>query len=1073
MQRLELKATHKPVQNYYAALRQFDDLGVTHETAVRSAFQGLLDHCARQHDWTLVPEWELRRPRHHPLRVDGALLDNFRLTHGYWEAKDIRDDLPKEARKKFDLGYPRDNILFQTPRRALLFQNDTLAFDADLTRPQALIDALHAFFGYTPPAYTEWERAVSEFQDRVPELAHSLIEIIEKERKANRRFIQAFADFAQLARRCINSNLADAAVEEMLIQHLLTERLFRTIFNNPDFTRRNIIAAEIEKVIDALASQSFSRADFLQKLDRFYLAMEQAAATISDFSQKQQFLNTVYEKFFQGFCVKVADTHGIVYTPPSIVRFMIRSVAWILETVFGKTLGSKGVHFLDPFVGTGNFVVHLMDEIPRTALPHKFAYELHANEIMLLPYYIASMNIEHAYFEATGQYEPFAGICLVDTFETAEIKTGSDQGVRQQVGLEFFNHENTLRVNRQKQTPIFVVQGNPPYNTNQADENDNNKNRKYPAIDGRIAATYAADSKATLRNKLSDPYIKAIRWASDRIGLEGIVALVTNSGFLDAIACDGMRKNLAEDFDAIYVLDLGGNVRKNPKLSGTTHNVFGIQVGVSINLLVRNRTGKNGKPDKPAIYYAAVPTDWRREDKYRFLEDKASARNIEWKQIQPDAKNTWLREGLEDEFDTFMPLGTKLAKQMDVGREGTIFKNYSLGVATNRDAWVCSFNLPALMSRMSASVEAYQAALDHVKRQQPRTAEDAIDTADSRLKWTRQVKASLLRHEETAVDPNHFRVAHYRPFTKLHLYFDGFWNEERYQQHLFFPTARAENRAVVVSDHGYRSPHSTLMVDAIPELHLCASTDGFQCFPFYTYAEDGSERRENITDWALQEFQTRYGDPSISKWDIFHYVYAVLHHPQYRERYAANLRRELPRIPLVAQASPPASSGSVPAPVRTAERGRSANSQPGTAALQADAALFHAFAAAGKKLAELHVGYEHQPEFPLRRRENPQSPLNWRVEKMRLSKDKSSLTYNDFLTLDGIPPETFEYRLGNRSALEWVIDQYQVSADKRSGITNAPNRPDAPEYIVRLLAQVITVSLETVKVVKGLPALGE
>jgi predicted helicase len=1062
MQRLELKATHKPVQNYYAALRQFDDLGVTHETAVRSAFQGLLDHCARQHDWTLVPEWEIRRPRQHPLRVDGALLDNFRLTHGFWEAKDSRDDLPKEARKKFALGYPRDNILFQTPRRALLFQNDTLAFDADLTQPQALIDALHAFFGYTPPAYTEWERAVSEFQDRVPELARSLIEIIEKERKANRRFVQAFADFAQLARRSINPNLADAAVEEMLIQHLLTERLFRTIFNNPDFTRRNIIAAEIEKVIDALASQSFSRADFLQKLDRFYLAMEQAAATISDFSQKQQFLNTVYEKFFQGFCVKVADTHGIVYTPPSIVRFMIRSVAWILESVFGKTLGSKGVHFLDPFVGTGNFVVHLMDEIPRSALPHKFAQELHANEIMLLPYYIASMNIEHAYFEATGQYEPFAGICLVDTFETAEIKTGSDQGVRQQVGLEFFNHENTLRVNQQNQTPIFVVQGNPPYNTNQADENDNNKNRKYPVIDGRIAATYAADSKATLRNKLSDPYIKAIRWASDRIGQEGIVALVTNSGFLDAIACDGMRKNLAEDFDAIYVLDLGGNVRKNPKLSGTTHNVFGIQVGVSINLLVRNRTGQSGKPDKPAIYYAAVPTDWRREEKYRFLEDKASARNIEWQRIQPDAKYTWLREGLDDDFDTFMPLGTKLAKQMDVGGEGAIFKTYSLGVSTNRDSVVYDFNPEVLAKRVEQFCDDYNAELARYEAKgNPDNVDDFVHT--EKVNWSETLKRLLKAGRSATFDESRIRAATYRPFTRRFLYFDHLLIDRPGLSASFFPTTKTpENRVICYPNVGARKGCWCFASSATVDLNL-GSLDPVQCFPLYTYAEDGSERRENITDWALQQFRTRYGDPTISKWDIFHYVYAVLHHPQYRERYAANLRRELPRIPFVGEvgrAVPSAPSSERP------KRGAVGTPRPTN-----DASTFHAFAAAGKKLAELHVGYENQPEFPLHRRENPQSPLNWRVEKMRLSKDKSSLTYNDFLTLDGIPPETFEYRLGNRSALEWVIDQYQVSTDKRSGITNDPNRPDDPEYIVRLIGQVITVSLETVKVVGGLPAL--
>ncbi len=319
MPTLELKPTHKPVQNYYEALRQFEALGVRHETAIRFAFQTLLDHCAHQHDWHLVPEWEIRRPRQHPLRVDGALLDNFRLTHGFWEAKDIHDDLRREARRKFDAGYPRDNIVFKTPHRALLYQNDTLALDADLTKPPALIETLKLLFSYTPPAYDQWERAVSEFQERVPELARSLIEIIERERKTNQRFIKAFADFANLARRSINPNLADAAVEQMLIQHLLTERLFRTVFNNSDFTRRNIIAAEIEKVIDALASQSFSRGDFLKKLDRFYVAIELAAATISDFSQKQQFLNTVCEKFFQGFCVKAADTHGIT---PSIAGAM-------------------------------------------------------------------------------------------------------------------------------------------------------------------------------------------------------------------------------------------------------------------------------------------------------------------------------------------------------------------------------------------------------------------------------------------------------------------------------------------------------------------------------------------------------------------------------------------------------------------------------------------------------------------------------------------------------------------------------------------------------------------------------
>src|SRR5436190_9068932 len=339
----------------------------------------------------------------------------------------------------------------------------------------------------------------------------------------------------------------------MLIQHLLTERIFRTVFNNPDFTRRNVIAAEIEKVIDVLTSQSLSRDDFLKSLDQFYKAIESTAKTIEDFTQKQEFLNTVYEKFFQGFSVKVADTHGIVYTPVSIVNFMVRSVEDILQKEFGKSLSSSDVHILDPFVGTGNFIVHIMQAIKKTALPQKYRDELHCNEVMLLPYYIASMNIEHEFFEATGKYELFEGICLVDTFELSEAQQ-----------ISFFSTENTARVERQKHAPIRVVIGNPPYNAWQLNENDNNKNRKYKRMDKRVAETYAKDSKATNKNALSDPYVKAIRWATDRIKDDGIVALVTNGSFIESVAFDGMRKNLEKDFDSIYVVDLGGDVRRNP-----------------------------------------------------------------------------------------------------------------------------------------------------------------------------------------------------------------------------------------------------------------------------------------------------------------------------------------------------------------------------------------------------------------------------------------------------------------------------------------------------------------------------
>ena len=1030
MTTLNLKPTHKPIKDYYDALDQFDQLGFTHETAVRSAFQSLLQHCGREFNWTLVPEYSMTplirssEVKNKRIVIDGALIDGFNLVHGYWEAKDIHDNLPVQVQHKFEAGYPRDNILFQTPKRAILWQNDQHVLEADLTDATQLIETLETFFSHRPQAYVEWETAVAQFKDKVPALGGGLAELIEKERGTNRQFATAFRAFHEKCCQSINPDLSEAAVEEMLIQHLLTERLFRTVFDNPDFTRRNVIANEIEKVIDALTSHSFSRDGFLRSLDRFYIAIEDTARTISDFSQKQGFLNTVYEQFFQGFSVKVADTHGVVYTPQPIVDFMVRSVEEILGAEFNRSLSDSGVHIIDPFVGTGNFIVRVMHEIQKTALEEKYQSELHCNEVMLLPYYIAAMNIEHEFFEATDGYQPFEGICLVDTFELAE---GTHY-----YKASLFTEENTRRVEEQKKAPMFVVIGNPPYNMGQVNENDNNKNRKYETMDARVAETYVSDSKATLRNKLSDPYVKAIRWASDRIGEEGVVAFVTNNGFLDAMAFDGMRKHLADDFDAIYILDLGGNVRKNPKLSGTTHNVFGIQIGVSINFLIKKR-------DSTSLverFYANVDEFWRKEDKYRYLDSKGNYRNIEWKPIIPDQRYTWLTEGLHAEFETFIPMGIKRRKAAKDEDREAIFRLYSLGVATNRDILAYSFNLELLQERVSTFIEIYNSTVDRKKRHDPNIpVENFIDTNDPRIKWTRQVKASLKKLESSNYEDSHFRSALYRPFTQKYLYFDNFWNEERYQQYRIFPTPKTEteNRVIIVPSVGGRSNYWCFCTDIIPNLTL-TSIDGSQCFPFYTYDADGANRRENITDWALAQFRSHYQDDTITKWDIFHYVYGLLHHPEYRERYQANLKRDLPHLPYAPD--------------------------------------FWVFAKAGQRLGEIHIGYEDADEYRIKKIETPGVPLDWRVEKMKLSKDKTQLVYNDFLTLDGIPAKTFDYRLGNRSALEWVIDQYRVKTDKRSGIVNDPNRADDPQYIVKLIGKVITVSLETVEIVEGLPDLG-
>lgn len=1023
---LNLKPASAKVRDYYNVLNQYGQLNISHEMAVRSAFASLLDSCGRQFQWKLVPEFRIALPKKKAVIVDGALLDAFTLKHGYWEAKDLKDDLEKEIKKKLEQGYPRNNIIFQSPERAILYQKGIRqGLNEDITDANNLVELLKLFFDYREPQHEEWEAAVNEFSDRIPDIANAVKGLIETERKKNRNFVAAFDGFVQLCRQAINPDLSEEAVETMLIQHLLTERIFRKVFNNAEFTRRNIIAAEIEKVIDSLTSKHFSRDAFLQDLNRFYHAIEVNAENATDYAEKQSFLNTVYERFFQGFSPKQADTHGIVYTPQPIVNFMVRSVEEILKKEFSKSLGDRDVHILDPFVGTGNFIVRVMQEMKRTALPYKYANELHCNEVMLLPYYIASMNIEHAYMEATNEYVPFEGICLVDTFELAEPE---------QSGFAFMTEANTARIKRQRESPVFVIIGNPPYNVGQANESEQNKNRPYPFLDKRIRKTYVAQSKATNTRALSDHYVRAIRWASDRIGDAGIVAFVTNNNFLDALAADGLRKCLGQDFESIYIADLGGNVRKNPKLSGTTHNVFGIQIGVCISLFIRKPASKKSGPAR--LFYISTDEWWRKEQKYDALQQWSfSLYEMNWQQLSATGKPWSTASGIED-FELFLSL-TSAQGGLSGDALGHIFQGSSRGSESGRDEWCYNFQESQLVVSMRKTIKAYnQQRLswnEEAIKNKKLKVDEFITFDDKRLKWTSSLKQRLVLNFVGEFHSDNVRLSLYRPFTKMYQYFDGLFTHRRGGWYRFLPPG-AENLTIVATDVGMRAPFSVLCTDLIPDFHLGATADTFRCFPFYEYDENGSNRRENITDWALEEFRSHYKDRSITKWDIFYYTYAVLHHPEYRMRYAANLKRELPRIPYAPD--------------------------------------FHAFAKAGKCLAELHVDYEKQKEFKLEQREKPGAALDYRVEKMRLSKDKQTLIYNDFLTLTGIPKQVYDYRLGNRSALEWVIDQYQVSTDKRSGITNDPNRPDDPEYILRLIGQVITVSLETSKIVKELPDLG-
>ncbi|HYD16645.1 MAG TPA: type ISP restriction/modification enzyme [Candidatus Nanoarchaeia archaeon] len=1017
MLQLTVKPGDKLVKGYYEVLGQLGQLHIDHEMAVRSAFQNVLTGYSKKLRWTVVPEFPIKTPKGR-IAVDAAVLDSWTNRRGFWEAKDEHDDLEKEIKLKIGKGYPTSNIIFQSPERAILFQHGVRqGLNEDIRDGKNLSELLNNFFAYTEPDHEEWEAAVAEFKERLPEIAKRAEELINKERRTNKQFIQRFEAFYALCRQALNPNLSAEAVEKMLIQHLLTERIFRRVFENEEFRTQNVIAAEIEKVISALVLPHGSRDRFLADLNRFYKAIERSAEDKTDYGEKQDFLNTVYERFFQGYSPKEADTHGIVYTPQPIVDFMVRSVEDILKKEFGRSLSDKGVHVLDPFVGTGNFITRIMREIKKSALPYKYEHELHCNEVMLMPYYIASMNIAHQYQELTGDFKEFPGICLVDTFELAEPE---------QATLGFMTEENTARVKRQKESPIFVAIGNPPYNTQQLNANEGNANRKYLEMDARVQQTYAASSKASLRNKLSDPYVKAFRFATDRIGDEGVVCFVTNGGFIDQVAFDGMRKHLGTDFSSMYVLDLGGNVRKNPKLSGTTHNVFGIQVGVAITLLIRKR-----KAETPVghIYYARTVEDWTREQKFRYLREHASVLELDWAEVHPDRNSNWINDDCDSDYESFIPLVDKNNKGQ--ATTNAVFRLFSLGVATNRDQWVYAHSKEALLDKVQRTIEAYMSRMTKVRSVLRDTYKVSGD--DAVIKWTDRLLEAARENKLITLEAKRIAPALYRPFSKRFLYFDSLLVHRRYQQHHIFPTHDVDNTCICLNTVGSRTDPSPIATGVLPDLHV-ASSDGFQCFPFYTYDEDGSNRRENINDWALNDFRTHYNDKAVTKWDIFHYTYALLHHPDYRTRYAANLKRELPRIPYAPD--------------------------------------FRAFVKAGERLADLHVNYEKQPEYPLEKIENPSAKgWSWRVEKMRLGKDKTSLFYNEHLTLSGIPPETYEYRLGNRSALDWVIDQYQVSTDKRSGIKNDPNRADDPEYILRLIGQVIYVSVETVNIVRALPTL--
>jgi predicted helicase len=998
--------------------------GQRKEGTTRHAFEGLLRAYAEPHHLRVVPEYTLKTTQGNTIFLDGVLLNVVRKARGHWEAKDEFDDLGKEIEAKRAKGYPFDNILFEDGQRAILFQNKVVVLECPLlpTELECIDHLLTTFVQFTPPEEVNFNKALAKFREELPDILVSLREMIAAASQHNAAFQQQREAFLRLIQQAIDPALTVADAHEMLLQHILTDELFRAVISSTDnFHRENAVALALETTVNTFFTGPIRRAT-LKAIHPFYAEIEREAKSIGDHRQKQDFLKVLYETFYKAYNPKAADRLGVVYTPTEVVRFMLAGTDHLLDKHFNKLLADPGVQILDPATGTGTFITELIDYLPRHALRHKYEHEIHANEVGLLPYYIATLNIEYTFEQKMGDYLPFQHSVLVDTLENTGFGF-----VGKQTGLDFGAlEENQQRIQAQNQRKISVIIGNPPYNANQQNENDNNKNKAYPAVDARIKATYVKESTAQ-KTKVYDMYARFFRWASDRIGDEGIVAFITNSSFVHSRTFDGFRKVVADEFDEIWVVDLGGDVRKNPKLSGTTHNVFGIQTGVAVCFMVRKPLASTSAKRTARIYYSRRPEDERADSKLQWLSyyrDPQQFKQLDFERITPDAQHYWLNLTDNDEWDGFIPVANKKTKLAKSGNEETaVFKLISMGVLTARDEWSYDYSIKNLKIKAELFCKEYSNYVG---------VENEYGTS---IKWTSELKDYAKKKQILSFSTDKIIDSAYRPYTKKAMYFDNVYTHRIYQNESIFPIGKDLKNVLIAIDKSGK-PFNILATDCLPDYHYNGDS---ACLPRYRYTKDG-QRVDNITDWALAQFQAAYAQEfstvhtaprvPLSKDAIFHYTYAVLHHPQYREQYAQNLKRDFPRLPFYPN--------------------------------------FCRWAAWGAELMALHLHYETAPPLPgiVRHDKSWDKPT---APKPKLKADKAQgIIYLDEQTqLTGFPPTVWDYKLGNRTALEWVLDQHKEKTPQDATIRERFNTyrfADYKEHVIDLLLRVAHVSVETVRI---------
>ena len=890
--------------------------------------------------------------------------------------------------------------------------------------------------------WEQWAKDVAIIADRQIERIKFLIETKTDQRKA-------FDSFLAGLQKNINPSITESQAVDMLAQHIITKPIFEALFEGYSFVKSNAVSTAMQGMLDALEGKSV--AEESETLQKFYDSVRKRAEGIDNAEGKQRIIIELYDKFFKTAFPKMVEQLGIVYTPVEVVDFIIHSVNDVLQKEFGRSLSDENVHILDPFTGTGTFITRLLQSglIDGKDLARKYQHELHANEIVLLAYYIAAVNIENAYHDQVGEdfaYEPFEGIVLTDTFQLGE----TDES--QKLFSEMFP-QNSARVARQKKAPLRVIMGNPPYSIGQKSANDNAQNQKYEKLDRDIAKTYAKLSSAGLNKSLYDAYIKAFRWSTDRLDPKhgGIIAFVSNGAWLDGNSTDGFRLALENEFSSIWVFNLRGNARTQGELrQKEAGNVFGggSRTPISITLLVKNpKTGN----EKATIHYHDIGDYLSQDQKLAIVKKFKSVANTEmkWKAMQPNDQGDWLNQR-NDVFDTFIPMAPE--KKFDA-KSHSFFVPYSLGVGTNRDAFVYNSSINELKDNISNSIQFYN---DQRKSFQIRKktnskleAKKHLDYDSTKLNWTDSVIRDLEKNIEYVYSPESEFIGLYRPYFKQRMYFSKELNHRRYQQDKFYPTNKHKNRVISICGTGVNKEFTTLLTDVVPDLQLQANG---QAFPLYFYEErkknspslfdaaGDSEyiRRDGVSDFILERAKGVYGK-NVGKEDIFYYVYGILHSPDYRTAFANDLKKMLPRIPLVE-----------------------------------DVRDFWKLSKAGRALAELHVNYESVPPLEGIKVTGVESEF-FRVEKMRFPKkgQKDTIIYNSKIVVSNIPPQAYEYVVNGKSAIEWIMERYQVSVHKESGIKNDPNdwadEVGNPRYILDLLLSIINVSMQTVEIVEGLP----